>query len=50
MKGDILLSLGDQSLDNVERLSQALKQYAGQTVALVYTRNNMRFDEKISLD
>ena len=50
MKGDILLSLGDQPLDNVEHLSQALKQYAGQTVALVYTRNNMRFDEKISLD
>jgi S1-C subfamily serine protease len=50
MKGDILLSLGDRSLDNVEHLSQALKQYVGQTVALVYTRNNMRFDEKISLE
>lgn len=50
MKDDVLLSIGDLPLSNVADLSKALNQYAGQTVDIVYTRNNMRFDEKISLN
>jgi len=50
MKGDVLLSIGELTLANVTDLSKALNQYAGQTVDIVYTRDNMRFDEKISLN
>mgnify|MGYP000013345292 CR=1 FL=1 len=50
MKGDVLLSIGERPLANVTDLSKALNQYAGQTVDIVYTRDNMRFDEKISLN
>jgi S1-C subfamily serine protease len=50
MKGDVLLSIGELQLANVTDLSKALNQYAGQTVDIVYTRDNMRFDEKISLN
>jgi hypothetical protein len=50
MKGDVLLSIGELQLSNVTDLSKALNQYAGQTVDIVYTRDNMRFDEKISLN
>ena len=50
MKGDVLLSIGEWPLANVTDLSKALNQYAGQAVDIVYTRNNMRFEEKISLN
>ena len=49
-KGDSLISIGDVQLLGVNDLSQAVKQYAGQTVELVYVRNTMRQQEKLTLN
>jgi hypothetical protein len=49
-KGDSLISIGDVQLLGINDLSQAVKQYAGQTVELVYVRNTMRQQEKLTLN
>jgi hypothetical protein len=50
MKDDILVSIGDVLLTNVEDLSKAVQQYAGQTVDMVYIRERMRHQEKLTLN
>ena len=50
MKDDILVSIGDVPFTKVEDLSKAVQQYAGQTVDMVYIRERMRHQEKLTLN
>lgn len=49
-KDDILLSIGDVEVNNIEALASAIKQYAGKTVKVVYTRNRQWTEASISLN
>ena len=50
LKDDFLISIGEVALLKVTDLAKAVSQYAGQTVDVVYVRNNMRQESKLSLN
>jgi hypothetical protein len=45
-----LLKIGDLELNKVEALSEAVKQYAGQTVKVIYTRNRQWSEAEVNLN
>lgn len=49
-KDDFLVSIGEVTLLKVADLTKAVTQYAGQTVDVVYTRNRMRLESKMTLN
>jgi membrane-associated protease RseP (regulator of RpoE activity) len=50
LKDDFLVSIGDVTLANVTDLTKAVTQYSGQTVEVVYVRNRMRLESKMTLN
>jgi hypothetical protein len=50
IKEDVLLKIGDLELNKVEALSEAVKQYAGQTVKVIYTRNRQWSEAEVNLN
>ena len=50
LKDDFLISIGEVPLLKVTDLAKAVSQYAGQTADMVYVRNNMRQESKLSLN
>lgn len=50
LKDDFLVSIGDVTLTNVTDLTKAVTQYSGQTVEVVYVRNRMRLESKMTLN
>lgn len=49
-KDDFLVSIGDVTLIKVTDLTKAVTQYSGQTVDVVYVRNRMRLESKMTLN
>jgi hypothetical protein len=49
-KDDFLVSIGDVALIKVTDLTKAVTQYSGQTVDVVYVRNRMRLESKMTLN
>ena len=50
LKGDYLISMGEIKLNKVTDLAEVVKKYAGQTLDVVYVRNTMRDETKMTLD
>jgi len=49
-KDDFLVSIADVTLIKVTDLTKAVTQYSGQTVDVVYVRNRMRLEGKMTLN
>lgn len=49
-KDDFLVSIGNMTLIKVTDLTKAVTQYSGQTVDVVYVRNRMRLESKMTLN
>ena len=49
-KDDFLVSIGDVALIKVTDLTKAVTQYSGQTVDVVYVRNRMLLESKMTLN
>lgn len=50
LKDDLLISIGEVQLLKVADLTKAVNQYAGQTVDVVFVRNTMRQEGKLTLN
>ena len=50
LKGDYLISMGEIKLNKVTDLAEVVKKYTGQTLDVVYVRNTMRDETKMTLD
>jgi len=50
VKDDYLISIGDIQMVSVTDLSNAVNHYSGKTVDMVYVRNRMHQESKVSFD
>ena len=50
IKGDYLISMCEVKLNKAPDLAEVVKKYAGQTLDVVYVRNRMRDEAKMTLD
>jgi S1-C subfamily serine protease len=49
-KDDVLLRIGDVEINSIQALSNAVKQYAGKSVKMVYARNRQWTEADVNLN